>query len=202
MEFLTGLLPTAAAFLFPLGYQAAASTSVPHNNYTLRDRWSYALGGIFAFSLGVVLTSLIKQLLAMSVFGWQVIDAFFGNLVYYMATPETGASNRLLAGVDTTILSIRKFGKILTYGNVTASKLLFVGSTFAWLGALLIAMRARSLADLSSFASCAIGASLVFLWILLLPTHTGHPYMIRIMIAPLALGWVALALQIKRLKHG
>jgi hypothetical protein len=195
LEFLTGLLPTAAAFLLPLGFYAAAHSESSRDD--TGHRWHFAVAGILAFALGMVLTVAIKQMLAIAVFGWQAVEAFTNNLDYYVQKPATGLQNRLLVSVYTTLAIVYRWGTMLTYGNVAGAVIMFSGSVLAWIGAAIFALRARSSFFSSPFTVCAAGASLVFLWILILPTHTfNHSYMVRIMIAPLALGWVALWLQV------
>lgn len=194
MEFLTGLLPTAAAFLLPLGYFAAGSLGAPQA--TLGYRWRFAIVGLAGFGLGVILTVLVKQLLAAFVIGWQVVDAFTNNLDYYLQTPDTELNNRLLVSAYTVVAIIRRWGATLAYGSSWGALFLFVSSAVAWTTALVLAVRSRHAASVSAVAACAAGASLIMVWIFVLPTHTFyHHYMVRIMIAPLALGWVALLVQ-------
>jgi hypothetical protein len=57
-----------------------------------------------------------------------------------------------------------------------------------------MAWRSNSIALRSEFLVCVLGASIVVAWIAVFPFHTlGHGwFMIRMMLAPIALGWAAL----------
>jgi len=196
MEFLTGLLPTAAAMLLPLGYLAARSAEPPAGG--VAAQWRFALAGLFAFGLGVVLTALLKQLFAVAAFGPEVVEAFTNNLNFYVQDLDRGPDNRLLMGFYTAISVILKWGTILAYGSGTGARMLFGSAMVAWGAAFLIALRLWSKRSAHLFAVCAAGAAIILIWILIIPTHTfHHPYMVRMMIAPIALGWIALALQIQ-----
>src|SRR3990172_4279914 len=48
-----------------------------------------------------------------------------------------------------------------------------------------------------AFLACAAGATIIVAWVVVFPTHTfGHGwFMVRMMLAPLALGWVALLIE-------
>lgn len=200
MEFLTGLLPTAAAFLLPLGYFAAAGAGIEHGD--VRRRWKFALHGMVGFVLGVLLTVAIKQALALVLFGPQAISAFTGNLEYYAQTPAHVTQSRLLAVPWIVLETTRRWGRILAYGSSAGALLLFAGSSAAWLAALLLALRTRSATSLSAFFVCVAGSLAIAVWIFALPTHSyNHPFMVRIMIAPLALGWIALLIQFRRLEE-
>ena len=195
MEFLTGLLPTAAALLLPLGYLAAGPTSAERSG--IAERWRFALAGLIGFGLGVTLTVAIKQLLAFGLFGGEVVDAFNNNLQYHTRQPEVGRDGRLLVAAHTTADLIRRWGRTLTYGSDAAARLLFGTAALAWIAALGLAIWRRSREALSLFLACAAGAALIYLWIVLLPNHTRHhPFMVRMMLAPLALAWIAVGLQL------
>lgn len=198
MEFLTGLLPTAASLLLPFGYLAARPATAASDYQGAR--WRFALAGIVAFGVGVLITALLKQALAVAVFGPEVLDEFTNNLSYYAQNVDSGPSNRILAGLYAGMASIYRFGPILTYGSLTATAILFGTSLAAWIAALVLARRSSIRGTIHSWLACFAGASVILVWIIALPVHTfGHPYMVRMMIAPIALGWIALALQVQGL---
>jgi hypothetical protein len=199
LEFFTGLLPTAGAILLPLGYFAAGRGG--HAAASIRERWFFAISGLVGFGVGAFLTILIKQGLAFMAFGPEIIDAFVGNLNYYrQGGPGQHLGNALLSGAYVAAAMIGKSGKLLTYWNTPAALILFSVSALAWIAAGVLAIRNRSKEAWSALAVTAAGALVVYAWILLVPTHSyGHPFMVRMMVAPLALGWFALALQARRL---
>ena len=198
MEFLTGLLPTAAALLLPFGYLAARPPEPSVDDVSAR--WRYALAGLVAFGLGVLLTALLKQVLAIAAFGPEVIDAFTNNLNFYLQDLDSGPRNRILMGFYAAMASVYRFGPILAYGSSAGAILLFGSSVAAWIGASVLARRSGSKDSVHALAACGAGAAVILVWILVLPTHTFyHPYMVRMMIAPLALGWIALALQVQQM---
>jgi hypothetical protein len=193
MEFLTGLLPTAAAFLVPVGYFAAVQA--PGTGSC--GPWRFALAGGAAFVLGVLLTVLIKQALALALLGPETIGAFTNNLVGYAQAPGVATQSRLVVAVETIVGSIRRWGRILTYGNQIAALLLFTTGAMMWGAALALACWTRSRDAWNALAVCVTGAAVILVWVVALPSHTvAHEYMVRIMIAPLALGWTAVIVQV------
>jgi hypothetical protein len=194
MEFLTGLLPTAVAFLAPLSFVGAERAGIGSGRRV--DRWLFVALALAAFSFGAVLTVIMKQALATMIFGWPVIDAFSSSLQNYATNPDFGVENRLVGALYALATMVGRWGTILSYGSLVGAVALFVGSLSAWIAAGVLAIRSRSTSDLDRFFALALGAMLVFVWILLLPTHaSGHPHMVRILVAPIACGWIALALQ-------
>ena len=190
MEFLTGLLPTAVAFLLPLAYFRAASVrpSAPE-----RERWRAAIASVLAFGLGVAVTVLLKQALAWLTFGPTVVQEWFGNLRYYTANPAPEGWGALGSVPYAIGRLVYRSSTILTYGNRSAALLLMGLSALAWIAALAMAWRHRSAGTLGPVVACLAGALVILAWITLLPTHTAnHGYMVRMLIAPIALGWAAL----------
>lgn len=195
MEFFTGQLPTAAALLLPFGYfLGTQSDPAP----ALRDKWERALSGLLAFTLAAALTVAIKQLLAYLYFGTDTLTAFADNLYTYTQNLDQmgfqDQDNRLKSIIYAAGGMIWKWGKVLTYGNNAASAALFFATALAWLGGAFMAWRSKSLALRSEFLVCALGAGIVVAWIALFPYHTlGHGwFMVRMMLAPIALGWAVL----------
>jgi hypothetical protein len=195
MEFFTGQLPTAAALLLPFGY-FLGSQSDPAS--ALRQKWERALSGLLAFTLAAALTVAIKQLLAYLCFGTEALTAFTDNLYTYTQNLDQmglqDQDNRLKSIIYAAGGMIWKWGKVLTYGNNAAAVALFLATALAWLGAAIMAWRSKCTALQSEFLVCVLGASIVVAWIAVFPLHTlGHGwFMIRMMLAPIALGWAVL----------
>lgn len=195
MEFFTGQLPTAAALLLPIGYfLGSQSDPAP----ALRRKWERALSGLLAFILAAALTIVIKQLLVYFYFGADELTAFTDNLYTYTQNLDQMGfqeqDNHLKSAIYAAGGMIWKWGKVLTYGNNAAAVALFSATALAWLGAAFMAWRSNSIALRSEFLVCVLGASIVVAWIAVFPFHTlGHGwFMIRMMLAPIALGWAAL----------
>jgi hypothetical protein len=195
MEFFTGQLPTAAALLLPFGY-FVGSQSDPVR--ALRQKWERALSGLLAFTLAAALTVAIKQLLAYLYFGTETLTAFTDNLLIYTQNLNQmgflDQDNHLRSAIYAAGGMIWKWGKVLTYGNNAAAVVLFLATALAWLGAAVIAWRSKSVALRSEFLVCVLGAGIIVAWIAVFPFHSlGHGwFMIRMMLAPIALGWAVL----------
>ena len=185
-ELLTGVLPTAASILLPVLYFSGDAGG---------SGWRRTVEGILAFTLGVAMTFLIRTALAVAAFGPELLATSSGNLAYYS---QTGDVNRLVAAVRAALYRVSDSGAMLTYGSRVGMAFLFGAALLAWVVALTLALRKRSAASSNAFLACAAGASLVAAWIFLLPTHTlNHPYMIRMFMAPVALGFAALMFQVR-----
>ncbi len=196
MEFFTGQLPIAAALLLPFGFFLTRDT--------IPQEWRLALAGVSAFVLGAAATVAIKQLLAYLVFGAPVLASFAANLHAYTQNLETigiqGSDSHLKSAIYALGGMVWKWGKVLTYGSDLASRLLFLTTALAWLGAAFLAWRSRSAAQTGAFLPCAAGASIIAAWIGVFPAHSfGHGwFMVRMMLAPIALGWTALIIEAGR----
>jgi hypothetical protein len=195
MEFFTGQLPTAAALLLPFGYfMGTRSDPVP----SLRDRWQRALSGLLAFALAAALTVAIKQSLAYVFFGTDALTAFTDNLYTYTQNLDRmgfeDQDSRWKSILFAAGGMIWKWGKVLTYGSNAAAAALFITTVLAWLGGAFMTLRSKSVALRSEFLVCAMGAGIIIAWIAVFPYHSlGHGwFMIRMMLAPIALGWAVL----------
>ena len=193
MEFFTGLLPIAAALLLPFGYFLARDAPT--------QAWRQAMSGVAAFVFGAAATVVIKQALAYAVFGGPVLESFIANLHTYTQNLETigiqGSDSHLKSAIYALGGMIWKWGKVLTYGNDLAARLLLLCSALAWSGAAFLAWRSRNAARPGAFMACAAGAAIVVAWIAVFPSHSfGHGwFMVRVMLAPIALGWTALLIE-------
>jgi hypothetical protein len=201
MEFFTGQLPIAAAFLLPFGY-FLGTESGPQ---TAPSRpWHLGLAGVLAFGFGAGVTVAVKQLLACLVFGAPALASFAANLHTYTQNLEQigirASDNHLLSALYALGGMIWKWGKVLTYGSDLAARLLLLSNALAWMGALFLAWRSRALARPGAFLPCIAGASIIVAWVAVFPTHSfGHGwFMVRMMLAPIALGWVALVVEVGR----
>jgi hypothetical protein len=195
MEFFTGQLPTAAALLLPFGY-FIGSQGEPAP--APQQKWEQALSGLVAFTVAAALTVAIKQLLAYLYFGTDALTAFTDNLYTYTQNLDQmgfqNQDNRLKSIIYAVGGMIWKWGKVLTYNSDVAAAALFFTTALAWLGAAFGAWRSKSVALRSEFLVCLLGAGVIIAWIAVFPYHTlGHGwFMIRMMLAPIALGWTVL----------
>jgi hypothetical protein len=201
MEFFTGLLPVAAALLLPFGYFLSASTAA---HVAPTQSWRQGVAGLLAFGTGAAVTVIAKLLLVYLVFGTTALASFAANLhVYTQNLDQIGidaADNHFLSFVYALGGMIWKWGKVLAYGSDIGARVLFASTALAWIGAMALAWRSRSMASPQGFLPCVAGAAIVVAWIAVFPTHSfGHGwFMIRMMIAPIALGWAALVIEAGR----
>jgi hypothetical protein len=201
MEFFTGQLPIAAAFLLPFGFFLAADARAQP---APPQPWYLGLTSVLAFGLGAGVTIALKQLLAYLVFGTPALVSFATNLQTYTQNLEhigiQGSDNHLVSAVYALGGMIWKWGKVLSYGSDLASRFLFLGSALAWSGAAILAWRLRSADQAGAFLACAAGAAIVVTWVAVFPAHSfGHGwFMVRMMFAPIALGWAALLIETGR----
>jgi len=194
-EFMTGQLPTAAGFLFPLIYTVALSTP----GSTRRGAWRLAGSGLLAFGLGVGLAVGVKQVLALIAFGSRPLESFAMNLSFYMGSATSDYP------LPEPLLPFARFvdaAETLTYGSEGAAYALYAASCLAWVlgGYLAFSRRLRKRRERetrSDYLALVVGAALVIVWILSFQTHTYHhaEFMVRISIVPIGLGWAALVWQ-------
>jgi hypothetical protein len=193
LEFMTGLLPTAAGLLFPAVYAVKGADSTIES----RERWHASMAALTAFGLGAGLTVALKLGLSVAVFGPTAIDSLFANLVYYMdqATSDVPLPRLLLP-----FARLYRKGTTMTYGSEIGANLLFASAIASWLIAAFIAVARKEHGRIGDLFAAAIGPVIVVIWILLFQTHTfGHAvFMVRMMIVPISLGWTALAWQLVR----
>lgn len=198
MEFFTGQLPIAAALLLPFGYFLSADSDAAT---THSQPWRLGLASVLAFGLGAGATVLVKQLLAYLVFGAPALDSFATNLHAYTQNLDQigilASDNHIKSAAYAFGGMIWKWGKVLTYGSDLGARLLLLGTALAWTGAMVLAWRSRSKARSAGFPACVAGAAIVVTWVAVFPVHSfGHGwFMIRMMLAPIALGWAALAIE-------
>jgi hypothetical protein len=196
LEFLTGLLPTAAGLLIPTVYLIAASRRM-HGDPP-GPAWRNAILALLAFSLGAGLTFIMKQVFAVTFLGWDVMAAVMNQLQLWTglrASSTVAPSDGRFFMPLMTVLG--KGAHVLTYGSKTGAAALFAASTLAWVAAAWLALRSRERGRLSDFAAFAAGTAVIAGWILLFPSHTYvHTFMVRMFMVPIALGWAALAWQV------
>jgi len=187
-EMLTGQLPIAAAWLAAL---TLASNRDQGQAGAVVDARVAAPTAVAAFAVGAAATLLIKQAIAVSLTEPGVIDQFASNLRHYMSVPdyERGWPGML----EPFGRLFRKSGN-LTYGHAVAGYVLVVAMVFTWLAAAIRGWRARH-DDHWPDRLMVLGAALIpAVWVLVLPNHTyiHAGFMVRILVAPLALAPVAL----------
>lgn len=183
-EMLTAQLPTAACLLFVLSYLLAADELIA-------VRWRHATAALGAFAFGAILTIAIKQLLAIALVGREVFEPFLSNLHHYSSLSSDGGSTSYAVPFVRLIFDTH----ILTYRSVPAAVALLMATSSAWVVAAYRSLRAGDRDGTSTLAAHAVGASGIVAWVLLLPTHTSEhaAFMVRMLIAPISLGFSALA---------
>jgi hypothetical protein len=207
LEFLTGQLPTAAGLLFPTAYLIARARPQPDDQPA--RAWRFAVAALLAFGLGVVLTVVIKQMLAVVIVGPEALGSFLEYLKRYV-NPSPSASLKhfgetwssphgsILWSSLKSIYVVLGQGYVLTYGSRSAAVLLYAASALAWLSAAYVRFRRGARWASSDLLALAAGSGIVVAWTLLFQTHTTlHKFwMVRMMLVPLSMGWGALAWQL------
>ena len=193
LEMLTGSLPTAVGFLFPLVY-LISRLSLGENN----SRWNHftrATLGASAFVFGAALTVGIRIATAATLVRPSGLEVVFSNLELYMQPINTEVG---IPAVLQPIGRLIRKGAVLTYGSNSGLFALYTSSVLAWLAAGWLAFQRRSYSAWKDFAAFALGAGAIFGWTVILPTHTFiHAiFMTRILIVPISLGWAALLWQL------
>jgi hypothetical protein len=196
LEFLTGQLPIAAGLLLPIAYLMATTGSAP---VPPLNGWRFAAAGLLAFSVGVGLTVMIKQALVLALLSPEEWDAFVTRLFRWTGVTTDPRHEPLNDRFVTPLLALLRSGGWLTYQSKLAAAALFASAAAAWAAAGWLALRApaeggRARSDLLAFAA---GAAVISVWIFVLPIHTVRhtPWMVRILLVPMALGWAALIWQ-------
>jgi len=191
LEFMTGLLPTAAGLLFPAVYAVRGTESAIES----RERWLASTGALVAFGLGAGLTVVLKLSLSVAVYGPTAIDSLFANLAYYM---DPAISDVPLPRFLLPFGRLYRKGTTLTYGSGIGANVLLASAIGSWLIAAFIAVFRTGNGRLADLFAAATGSLIVVIWILLFQTHTfGHAvFMVRMLIVPISLGWTALAWQL------
>jgi hypothetical protein len=162
-----------------------------------RGAWRSAAGAIIAFAAGGALTVIIKQVLALAVLGTNQFQAFVGNLQIYTSPAPPGET---IPDILRPFAALYHAAPVLAYGSHRAMQMVVGGAVLAWVAALaLAAMRARKgrpgdLGLVSDWGALAVAAAVIVAWILVFPTHTFYHarFMVRILVAPVALGMAAL----------
>jgi hypothetical protein len=193
LEFLTGQIPTAAAFLFATAYalrREAGAAAHP------AAAWRTAALALAAFAAGGLVTLLLKQALALAALGSGVVPAFSGSLQRYMGSaPPGGAVPDLLRPFS----ELFRWGRVLTYNSVPAATALYTASLLAWAAALILGLRQhlarRDPAIAHDVAALALAAAIIIAWVLVLQNHTYYHarFMVRMTMVPVALSAAAAA---------
>jgi hypothetical protein len=192
LEFLTGQLPIAAGLLLPIAYLMATTGLAPVPPV---HGWRFAAAGLLAFSVGVVLTIMIKQAFVLTLLGPEEWERFVTRLVRWTGTTADPdyppPDDRLI----TPLLTLMRAGHWLTYHSKLAAAALYASAAAAWAAAGWFALRAPAAGGRarSDFLAFAAGAAVIAVWVFVLPSHTVRhtPWMVRILLVPIALGWAA-----------
>jgi hypothetical protein len=192
-EMLTGSLPTAVGFLFPIVY-LISRLSLGEND-TRGNCFTLAALAVLAFVFGAGLTVGIRIATAATLVRPSGLEVFFGNLGLY--THSITTEGNIPAVLHPLGRLIRK-GAVLTYGSSSGLLALYASSVITWLAAGWLALRSRSNFAWKDLAAFALGAAAIFGWTVILPAHTFiHAiFMTRILIVPISLGWAALLWQL------
>lgn len=187
LEFLTGQLPTALAFLVA-ATGAAASSADARSAHVAALRTVMVAAA--AFIAGAAVTVAAKQALAYAAFGGSAATAFTGSLSRYMSTAPVGET---LPAVLRPFAELYGSGRVLTYGSSTAATVLYSAALLSWLAAAAAAAWHRDRRLLVEVGILALASAVVVAWVLALPTHTFFHarFMVRISMAPVALGFAA-----------
>jgi hypothetical protein len=189
-DFLTGALPTAASLLVPIAYLIGRDQPITNTGCKPAVLAAFALG---AFVCGAAMTVAIKQAIVFGVSGGEALHGFFVRLALY--TGHAGGVEQ--TGVLQAVKSLLLKTSMLTYGSRVGAALLLITAVACWIGAAFLAFQNSRSARESLMVQVA-GAAVVPAWVALMPTHTDiHAYfMVRMLIAPIALGFGALVLQL------
>ena len=213
LEFLTGQIPTAAGLLVATTYLIARLRPEPDDRP--KAAWRLALAGLAGFVAGVILTVVIKQVLAVVIVGPEALGSFVQYLERYV-NPSPAASLRhfgetwsspddpLLWSTLKAIYAVLGEGYVLAHGSRTGALALYAASVVSWLAAGYLAFRSRARWARSDLLACASGGAVVLAWACLFQTHTTiHKWwMVRMLIVPLSFGWGAVAWQLIRSAAG
>jgi hypothetical protein len=192
-DMMTGQLPIAGAWLTAVTLAANRDEGAEAAEGDVPDGRVAALAALVAFALAAVATVLIKQALVIGLTDTDAVGQFAANLRLYMSAPDY--EEGWPAMLEPFGRLVRKSGN-LTYGSEGLGFVLIAAMVSTWIAAATIAWRSRSRHRLDAFV--ILGAALIpVVWILFLPTHTylHAGFMVRILVAPIALTPVALLWQ-------
>ena len=183
LEFLSGLIPTAAGFLFPLAYLLAAYP--PGSDSRPSRGWAFAVTALAALGAGVLLTVLVKQILAFLAVGSATYQDFVDELAFWASTEgwRPKSSGR-----------IAPYWWLLKASAPPDLHLVLSSSGIVWATAAFLAWCRGNWRACSDVAAFLVGAAAVAAWVQILPFHTivHYEWMVRILIVPITLGWAAL----------
>lgn len=187
-DFLTGPIPTGACLLFLFTWVARFDRSPTAE----RAAWRDAFVAVAAYASGAVLTVAIKQLLVFTLYGPDELRSFVQNARLYTGLSDVRA---LPTAYFRAFFNLFEYTPLLTYYSIPAGAALLLCSAVAWAVAAYVALRLRAQSARALFLAHAFGAAGVACWVLLLPVHTLHGFMSRMLMVPFALGWSVLVLQ-------
>ena len=192
-DMLTGALPIAAGLLYPLAYFVSRAENAPGTSASQHLR--YATASLIAFALGATLTLALHTALVAGLVRPHGLGGMSDNLLFYMQPVDGPVIG--FGWFDTMLRLIRR-GSILTGGSSTLWLALLGASAVAWSIGGALAWRSRQFLERADFFALVIGAASVPVWVAILQTHTfvHADFMVRILLAPIALGFAALLSQV------
>ena len=184
-------LPFIAIFLFVLIYLSA-----PYVDGLLskKDHFRFATLAIFSWCGGVLGSLFLKQALAVSYFGSQVLDDFVQALKNRAGMFDPSV-------VESQFSRLYQSFKYLTWGFDDLGQILFFVSCFIWLWAVIQVLwdwkklkELRQGYDLLAVSLCVVA---IFFWYLIFSNHTRiHAWFtVRYASIPLSLGWILLIMR-------
>jgi hypothetical protein len=192
-EMLTGSLPTAVGFLFPVVYLISRLSF--GENDSRGNHFTLAAFAVIAFVFGAALTVGIRIAAAATLVRPSGLEVFFNNLDLYTNPVNTEFD---IPAVLHPIGRVIRKGAVLTYGSSNGLFALYTSSVLTWLAAGWLAVGSKSHFAWKDLAAFALGAGAIFGWTIILPTHTfiHAGFMTRILIVPISLGWAAFLWQL------
>jgi hypothetical protein len=197
LEMLTGKLPTAMALLAVMTLAAARDENRPvAGGVTARK---LALIAVAAFVFGAAATVIGKLLLARVLVEAQASGDFLARLRHYIGMPYyysrwLGEIEKKLPEILYPFARMVRQSSMLTYGSTRAAYALIAATGVAWLAAVVRGLLRRKRED-GRDVLFLVGASLIpAAWVLLLPLHAyiHAPFMVRILMVPVAIAPLAL----------
>lgn len=192
-EMLTGPLPVAAGLLFPCVYLLSRITSPAGTGIDHHLR--LAASASIAFAIGAVITVGARGLVAVMLVQPSGLDTFVGNLGLYTRPVDSTA---YVPGFLRPLGRLFRRGTVLTFGSQWGLATLYASVAFSWLLGIWLAYRRATRSSWTDLFAFVVGAAIVPLWTVILPTHTfmHAGFMTRILIVPISLGWAAMVWQL------
>jgi hypothetical protein len=179
---LTGLIPVAASWLVVLTFAARRDRQQAEG---IRPP-AAALITLFAFGVGVFMSVILKQLLAILLAEPTTTTQFLAQLRQYIGVPD---SDGFWPGFVLPYVHLIRQSHILTYGNMVASYVSLSTLLLAWLAAVIRGLKYRYTVYGRDILFISAVALIPFIWVLFWLNHTliHAVFMVRIFVIPYAL---------------